>query len=293
LPALTNSWEAPVRVLIVPNRNNGVALAAAEDLATGLAEAGREAVLLAEDGAACGRPDLCVARDALGDLDLVVALGGDGTILRAAHVEPDASTPILGVNLGTLGFLSGVGPEDVRGSVDRALAGEGRVERRATLTVRLWAGGREAGSHRALNEVYVGRATPSRVVELEVRINGGALSHFYADGVIVATPTGSTAYALSLGGPIMSPAVGGFLVVPAAAHTLSARPLVLASDDVAEIALPNPRRADACVTVDGDSLPCRTAIERITVTGDGPEVRLVKLDGTSFYDVVRAKFLGG
>jgi NAD+ kinase len=282
-----------VRVLIVPNRNNDAALEAASGLARHLAGSGRQPVLLAEDASACDRDDLRVGRDALGELALVVALGGDGTILRAAHVEPDAATPVLGVNLGTLGFLSGAGPEDVNGSVDRVLAGEGRVEHRATLTVRLWAGGREAGSHRALNEVYIGRATPARVVEVEVRVNGGALSHFYADGVIVATPTGSTAYALSLGGPIMSPAVGGFLVVPAAAHSLSARPLVLASDDVAEIALPNPRRADACVTVDGDALPCRTAIERVTVTADGPEVRLVKLGGAGFYDVVRAKFMGG
>jgi len=282
-----------VRVLIVPNRNNEAALKAASDLADHLGGAGREPVMLAEDGAACGRPELCVARDALGGLDLVVALGGDGTILRAAHVEPDAATPILGVNLGTLGFLSGAGPDDVRGSVDKALAGEGRIERRATLDVRLWAGGREAGRHRALNEVYVGRATPSRVVEVAVNVNGSELSHFYADGVIVATPTGSTAYALSLGGPIVSPAVRGFLVVPAAPHALSARPMVLAPDDVAEIALPNPRRADACVTVDGDALPCRTAIERVTVTADGPEVLLVKLEGAGFYDVVRAKFLGG
>ena len=282
-----------MRVLIVPNPNNEAALTAATDLADHLAASGREPVMLSEDAAPCGRPALCIARDALGVLDLIVALGGDGTILRAAHVESDSATPIFGINLGTLGFLSGAGPDDVRGSVDKALAGEGRIEHRATLTVRLWAGGREAGTHRALNEVYVGRATPSRVVEVAVQVNGSALSHFYADGVIVATPTGSTAYALSLGGPIMSPAVRGFLVVPAAAHILSARPMVLAPDDVAEVSLPNPRRADACVTVDGDALPCRTALERVTVTADGPEVALVKLDGAGFYDVVRAKFLGG
>ena len=282
-----------MRVLIVPNRNNDVAIAAAAGLAGHLAATGAEAVMLAEDGAACGFPELSVQRDALGTLDLVVALGGDGTILRAAHVEPDAATPILGVNLGTLGFLSGAGPGDGAGGGDRVLAGEGRVEKRATLTVRLWAGGREAGTHRALNEVYVGRATSSRVVEVAVSVNGTMLSNYYADGVIVATPTGSTAYALSLGGPIMSPSAKGFLVVPAAAHALSARPMVLAPDDVAEIALPNLRRAEACVTVDGDALPCRTAIERVTVTADGPEVRLVKLDGADFYDVVRVKFLGG
>lgn len=282
-----------MRVLIVPNVDNSAATQAAAALAAHLRGEGHEPLVLEEDEHAVGEPGLGVGRSALSSLDLVVALGGDGTILRAAHVEPDSGTPILGVNLGRLGFLSGAGREDVTRSVDRALAGEGILERRATLLARVWAGGREVGSHRALNEVYVGRGTPSRVIEVELRVNGAALSRYYADGVIVATPTGSTAYALSLGGPIMSPSVEGFLVLPAAAHSLAARPLVLGKDDTAEVTFPNPGRAEACLTVDGDQVPCRTALERVTVTADGPEVRLVKLDDTSFYEVVRDKFLGG
>ncbi len=282
-----------MRVLIVPNADNAKALEAGSALAVHLETSGEAPVFLAEDAALVGRPDLGASRSELGALALVVALGGDGTILRAAHVEPDSVTPILGVNLGRLGFLSGAGPEQVTSAVDRALAGEGRVERRTTLVARVWAGGREAGVHRAINEVYVGRSAPSRVVEVEVRVNGTALSRYYADGVIVATPTGSTAYALSMGGPIVSPSVRGFLVVPAAAHSLATRPLVLGPEDVAEVGFPNPDRAEACVTVDGDLVPCRTALERVSVTADGPEVHLVKLDGSDFYEVVRGKFLGG
>jgi NAD+ kinase len=281
-----------VRVLIVPNTDNPAAVAAAVKLADHLAATGHRPALLEEDETAMGTSGLGVARTALDGLDLVVALGGDGTILRAAHIEPDSGTPILGVNLGRLGFLSGAGPEDAAGVVDRALAGEGVLERRATLLARIWAGGREVGVHRALNEVFVGRGVSSRVVEVEIRVNGAVLSRYYADGVIVATPTGSTAYALSLGGPIVSPNVDGFLVIPAAAHSLAARPLVLGGDDTAEVLFPNPARAEACLTVDGDQVPCRTALERVVVTADGPEVRLVKLDDTSFYEVVAHKFLG-
>ena len=159
--------------------------------------------------------------------------------------------------------------------------------------MRLWAAGREAGAFRAVNEVFVGRSAMGRVVELEVRVNGHALSRYYCDGVIVATPTGSTAYALSVGGPIVNPAVSGFLVVPDAAHTLTARPLVLAASDTAEICFPNPSRADVCITIDGETVPCRSTPERVSVTADGPQILLVKLDGTDFYEVVREKFLGG
>jgi NAD+ kinase len=282
-----------VRVLIVPNTDNPAAVAAAMQLVDHLKAEGHSPALLEEDAAAVGSTDSGVARTALDGLDLVVSLGGDGTILRAAHIEPDSGTPILGVNLGRLGFLSGAGPEDAARAVDRALAGEGVLERRATLLARVWAGGREVGAHRALNEVYVGRGVSSRVIEVEIRVNGASLSHYYADGVVVATPTGSTAYALSLGGPIVSPGVDGFLVLPAAAHSLAARPLVLGGSDTAEVVFPNPSRADACLTVDGNQIPCRTALERVVVTADGPEVRLVKLDDTSFYEVVRRKFLGG
>ncbi len=282
-----------MRILIVPNVDNHRALEATRSLAEHLRGRGDEPVLLADDAALAGLPEAGRPRTDLRDLALVVALGGDGTILRAAHIEPDSGTPILGVNLGRLGFLSGAGPKEFTSAVDRALAGEGRVERRATLVARIWAGGREAGIHRALNEVYVGRSAPTRVVEVEIRVNGTALSRHYADGVIVATPTGSTAYALSMGGPIVSPDVKGFLVVPAAAHSLASRPLVLGPNDTAEVAFPNPERAEACVTVDGDQVPCRTTLEYVTVTADGPEVLLVKLDGSDFYEVVSDKFLGG
>jgi len=173
-----------------------------------------------------------------------------------------------------------------------ALSGEARVERRETLEALVDVGGRQAGSYHALNEVFVGRGSGSRVVELEVRVNGVRLWRFSCDGVIVATPTGSTAYALSAGGPVVSPEIRGIVLVPVAPHTVAARPIVLGPSDTVEISCPNPARAEACITVDGDQVPCRRALDSVSIHIGDHDVRLLKLDGRGFFEVLTDKFLG-
>ena len=153
-------------------------------------------------------------------------------------------------------------------------------------------GGREVGRYHALNEVFVGRLVAGRVVELAVRVDGHDLTRYTGDGVIVATSTGSTAYALSAGGPIVAPEVDCMLVVPVAAHTLARRAVVLPAECEVELACPNERRAEACVTIDGDQVPCEQPFERVRVWRGDRDVSLLKLDGTAFLDVVREKFLG-
>ena len=154
--------------------------------------------------------------------------------------------------------------------------------------------GRAAGgSYRALNEVYVGRGSSHRAVEIAVHIAGEELTRFVCDGFIVATATGSTAYALSAGGPIMSPKASGMLLVPVAAHTLRARPLLLGPDEVVELMLGHPGRSDACVVIDGDTVPCRSSLDRVTVRRDSHEVTLVRLDGRHFHRVLRDTFMRG
>jgi NAD+ kinase len=152
--------------------------------------------------------------------------------------------------------------------------------------------GRSVGSYRALNEVFLGRGSSGRVVTLGIGVNGRRLLEFSGDGVVIATPTGSTAYALSAGGPVVSPSVSGFLVVPVSPHTLASRSFVVGSADLVEIALPDAARADACLALDGDLVPCRRRIERVTVAQDERDVLLVKLDGRDFFDVVAQEFLG-
>lgn len=282
-----------MRVLLVPNPVNSAAVAAAVDLAAWLSASGFEPVLTNEDAASCEIESLGVSPREIGEPTLVVSLGGDGTILKAAHLLGAVEVPILGVNLGRLGFMAGTGADHVREAVTAALAGEGRVERRSTLAAAVRMDGRVVGRYRALNEVYVGRGASMRVVDMDLLINDVLVSRMRCDGVITATPTGSTAYALSAGGPIVSPDVPCAVVVPVAPHTIASRAIVVGGSDAVEIRLPNPQRREACVAIDGEFAPCRRDVEAVTVVRGEHDVLLLKLDGRDFYEVVRAEFLGG
>jgi NAD+ kinase len=282
-----------VRVLLVPNPANPRSVAGVRAVAAHLEGAGYTPVLESADALACGIEPSGVPRSEIGAPGLAVALGGDGTILKAVHLLGASDVPVLGVNMGRLGFLCGADGDGLIDAVDTALAGEGRIERRQTVEARVAAGGRDAGTYRALNEVFVGRGGGARVVEFDVRINGEPVGRYLCDGVILATPTGSTAYALSAGGPLVSPDVRGILVVPVAPHTLAQRPILTGPADVVSISCPNPVRADACVAVDGDHLPCRTSLDSVDVRVGEHDARLLKLDGRDFYGVLSQTFLGG
>jgi NAD+ kinase len=281
-----------VRVLIVPNVDNARALEAARALAAHLAAGGHTPALYGPDADAAGLDAHGVVAADLGGTDLVVALGGDGTILRAAHLIDGAGTRILGVNLGRLGFLAGADGDALPLAVDKALAGEGVVERRATLEVSLTLGGRPGGTHHALNEVFVGRGSGGRAVDVAASVDTTPLLRAVGDGMIVASATGSTAYALSAGGPLVAPEVRGILLVAVSPHTLAARPVVLGPEVTVSLTLPDPARADACVVVDGDTLPCRARIDRVDVAVGPHVVTLVRLDGRGFCDDLRDTFLG-
>lgn len=281
-----------MRILLVPNPANPRSVEAVVRVAARLVVLGYEPVLASADAEACDLEAYGVPRAEIGDPGLAVALGGDGTMLKAVHMLGVSEVPVLGVNLGRLGFLSGARGDRLDEALDAALAGEARIERRQTIEAAVEIGGRAAGSYRALNEVFVGRSGGSRGVELEIVVNGTPVGRYVCDGMIVATPTGSTAYALSAGGPLVSPEVRGMVLVPVAAHSLTARPMVLGPGDVVRVNCPNPARADACVAVDGDQVPCRTALDGVEVCVGGHDVRLMKLDGRDFFGVLADTFLG-
>lgn len=288
-----NDMEASVRVLLVPNTANDSAVAAAAELVTWLSAQGFTPVLATQDAADAGLPNYAIAPTDIAEPALVVALGGDGTILKAVHLLGDVACPVLGVKFGRLGFLSGAPRERMREAVETALAGEARVERRATLRAEVRMDGRVVGSYRALNEVVIGRGASGRVVALDLALSGRRVARMRADGIVVATATGSTAYALSAGGPVVAPGFGGMVVVPIAPHTLQARAIVTDPVDVVEVTLPDATRADACVAVDGEMTPCRRSVESVLVRRGDVDVQLVKLDGRDFYDTVADEFFGG
>lgn len=278
-----------MRIHLVPNAENPLACRSAHLLAETLLAEGHAVQVAHAERVAC---DLDIERGTAGDADLVVALGGDGTILKAVHQLAGADVPVLGINQGRLGFLCGAGDLDPVTAVREAIAGRVAHEHRSMLSVAVTLGGRDSGTHEALNEVFVGRSG-GRAVDLAVAVDGEPLARWVCDGIVIATSTGSTAYALSAGGPLMAPEVRALLLVPVSPHSLKARSFVLGPDSRITVTLPEPARAEVCVEVDGDMLPCRTPLERLEVTLAPHAVHIVRVDGGGFIPSVRDTFLAG
>jgi NAD+ kinase len=221
------------------------------------------------------------------DPDLVVSLGGDGTMLRAAQIAHRADAVLLGINLGTLGYLTEVEASDALPALSQVMAGEFSIQPRMMLQCDVSkADGRLTNV--GLNEVLVERAARHRLVRLSVAIGGERLASFNADGIIVATPTGSTAYALSAGGPIVSPRAETIVVVPVSPHMIFSRPFVLAPDETVEIELEG-EDVSAEVTLDGTLSTPITSGDTATVKRHERPLRLVKLAGPQFLARLRTK----
>lgn len=253
-------------------------------LAARLAVAGIEAAVQPVDEPAAPAVDTR-------SLALAVPMGGDGTFLSAARALGFAPVPLLGFNYGDLGFLSGNPSRDELDLVVSALAGELPVERRSTLDARICALDGSELSITALNEVAYTRGASGHVVEYTLGINGTPVARLRADGLVVSTATGSTAYALSAGGPIVSPGYTGLVAVPLAPHALGCRAIVTAPSDVVEVAMGGRNIEEASVFVDGLALDVR-GVSSITVTRGERELLLVQ-GGDDFFKSVSQVFFNG
>lgn len=216
--------------------------------------------------------------------DLVVALGGDGTTLRAAQLAHEADALLLGVNVGTLGYLTEVDAGHAIAALEQILNGSFALEERMMLSCT--APGDV--SYVGMNEVLVERSSRYRLVRLTVRVGGGLLGTFNGDGVIVATPTGSTAYALSAGGPIVDPAAECLVVVPVSPHMLFSRPFVLSPDETVEITVDQPE-IEASLSLDGAIGGDLSAGATVVVRRHPRPLRLVRLSGPGFLERLRVK----
>jgi NAD+ kinase len=221
-------------------------------------------------------------------LDLAVSLGGDGTMLRTVDLVADADVPVLGVNLGQLGYLTEVEPTHLQDALSRFLAGDYVIERRMRMAVEVEAGGIESGSRPALNEAVLSKTPTGQIARLEVTVDGARFTTYTADGVIVATPTGSTAYAWSAGGPLVAPSHEAMLLVPVAAHMLFDRSLVLPPTSCIRVEVLDERPAD--LSVDGQSLGTLVEGDAIVCTAAPSPARFVTFGGHSFLDILKAKF---
>jgi NAD+ kinase len=225
------------------------------------------------------------------DLDVVLVFGGDGTFLRAAYLARDAGVPLLGVNLGRLGFLSECEVPQVPWALERLVAGDYDVEDRMTLAVTVHGpDGEVVGESWALNDASVERRQPERLIVLDVAIGSTHLTSIPADALICASPTGSTAYAFSAGGPILSPLVEALILTPVAPHTLFDRTIVVDPTEIITIRPGAEGRNPCVVSLDGrESLAVPPAGEVRVTRGVAP-VRMVRLTPFDFYERVREKF---
>lgn len=227
------------------------------------------------------------------EVDFLLTLGGDGTLLRAARLVHDRGVPILGINLGRLGFLTTAPAEALESALHRLASGEYVVESRMTLDARVRDGqGAERARWRALNDVVLHKGGFARVVKVRVLANGEIVAHYSADGVVLSTPTGSTAYNLSAGGPVVYPTLETILLTPVSAHTLALRPLVL--PPTSEVLVQSDDGPDELlVTVDGQVGATFAAGETLVVRRSAHPVPIVRFPESSFFATMRAKLHWG
>jgi NAD+ kinase len=210
-----------------------------------------EACIDKETGTILENHGSCLTRNEMpSQVDLIIVLGGDGTLLAAARALNRKPVPILAVNLGGLGFLTAITREELLPTLEAVLAGDYRSDKRVQIEGELIRADEVISTFLALNDVVVNKGAIARILDFEVTVDGNFVSTYKSDGLIISTPTGSTAYSLAAGGPIVAPSVEAFLVTPICAHTLTNRPLVLPDTATIEIAVKAPREA-AYLTVDG------------------------------------------
>jgi NAD+ kinase len=220
--------------------------------------------------------------------ELLIVLGGDGTILDALHAPGDTLRPLFGINLGTLGFLTTVGATELAHAVQAIVAGDYVLSARTLLKVEIMRDGAPIFSRNALNDAVASRGEISRLVRLNVRIGDTVLTQYNADGLIIATPTGSTAYSLSAGGPILDPDSGVFIVNPICPHVLTNRAVIVADSTVISIT-PADEAPDVLLTLDGRVVQRIERGDTIRITRAPQRLPLAMLPGVSFFDVLRQK----
>lgn len=227
------------------------------------------------------------------EADLMVAVGGDGTILYAAALARGHDKPLLGINRGRLGFLADVLPDEMLPSIDQVLAGDFARESRLLLEATIVSQDGKLRKATALNDVVLQRKETGRMVDFETRIAGKHVNMHAGDGLIVATPTGSTAYSLSCGGPIIEPTLNVVALVPICPHTLSDRPIVVPAEHEIEIVLIERGETKAEVIVDGRSIGELEPSDRLTVSSSSERITLVHPPGYDFYEILRSKLHWG
>lgn len=273
--------------LILTNTDKDVNLELSNMIHEYIMSCGADSVIICDENQYSGS---YIKQEYLNGAEAVIVLGGDGTMLRAVHSLCGHDIPLLGVNLGTLGFLTEIEKSNIRKAIDRLIADDYRVEKRMMVE-----GSINNNTYHALNDVVITRAGFSRIIGLNIYVNNQLLDTYEADGVIVSTPTGSTGYNLSAGGPIISPKSKAIAVTPISPHSLTAKSIVFDSTDRIRIEIVKKRKTqdtEAIVSFDGMNNMELSAGDNVNVVASERTVSLIKLYDVNFYSVLRDK-IGG
>ncbi len=230
--------------------------------------------------------------DAIGKANVAIVLGGDGTILGVSRFAARHGVPIIGINLGTLGFLADVELAEIDGALNKFMNGEYRIDERFMLEahVKCESGGGE--SFTALNDIVISRASYRRMVALDVEVDGHFLASYDGDGVVVATPTGSTAYSMSAGGPVVEPSLGVCVITPICCHTMSSRPMIVPGGSKINIKFRGTFDDMSMLTADGQRGFKLSDGDEITVSASDKTLKLIKISDMGFYELLGKKLHG-
>jgi NAD+ kinase len=279
------------RVGVVAKQSSRRAIDTAHELADWLARRDIEVALEPEVARTRKPGDGSTIFDTNDAVDLVVVLGGDGSLLSVARTVR-SGVPILGVNLGTLGFLTEIGRTELYPSLVEILAGRYRLEERTLLDVELEQQSGETRPYRILNDAVIGKSALSRIIQLTLRVDGRLVTSYRSDGLIISTPTGSTAYNLSAGGPIVNPLLPVVVLTPICPHTFSLRPIVVPDQSTIEVTLET-ESEEVFLTLDGQEGTELGFRDTVRMTRSDSKAHLVKVSGRTFYHSLRGKLHWG
>ncbi len=277
---------------IITKRNKPEALSLAREIAAWLAARGIRVLVEQEVAEQIGTPDH-IERDGIpSHADLLIVLGGDGTLLSVARLSRVESIPVLGINLGGLGFLTEISAEETFPMLDKILAGDFETEQRRMLTAAISRQGESIGESMVLNDIVINKGVLARIIDLETYIDGAYLTTFKADGLILATPTGSTAYSLAAGGPIVYPSLNSIIVNPICPHTITNRPLVVPDTATVKVILKTPDQ-NVHITLDGQvgmPLQAGDVVEAKKAPG---YIQLIRSPYKTYFELLRTKLRWG
>ena len=277
---------------IIIKRNKPEALDATRTIIEWLDKKGVRVLLDPEVAARVGHPHQVERDDMPSQADVLMVLGGDGTLLSVARLKGIESIPILGINLGGLGFLTETLKEEMFGVLEKVVAGDFETDKRLMLKATIYQGKRAIEQRTVLNDIVINKGALARIIDLETHIDGGYLTTFKADGLILSTPTGSTAYSLAAGGPIVYPSLDSIIMNPICPHTLTNRPLVLPGSVKVRVILRSANQ-DVHITLDGQAEMPLGVGDAVEVERAGVYIHLIKSPHKTYFELLRTKLRWG